>query len=132
MRARDHADKVGIFGAVFAALCCLGIPAVLGIVTAIGAGFLINDAILLPLLVLSLLVTLWGLVSGRRRHHNPTAILVGILGGVGLFVFSFIHQSRGLALTSIVVLVAASIINVVLLRGAGDKDVSTFSSRGAT
>jgi len=91
MRASNHEGKVGIVGAAFAALCCLGIPAVLGIVTSIGAGFLIHDAILLPLLVLSLLVTLWGLSSGWRRHHKPTAILVGVVGGIGLFVFSFIH-----------------------------------------
>lgn len=57
MPARDHLDKVGLLGAVFAALCCLGVSAVVSIVTAIGLGFLLNDAVLLPFLVASLLVT---------------------------------------------------------------------------
>jgi hypothetical protein len=35
---------------------------------AIGAGFLINDLILLPLLVVSLSVALWGLEKGREVH----------------------------------------------------------------
>ena len=60
MNARDHIDKIGILGATFAALCCLGISAVLSIVCAIGLGFVIHDAVLLPLLIISLFLVLWG------------------------------------------------------------------------
>lgn len=116
MSARDHIDKVGIIGAAFAALCCLGISAVLSIVTAIGLGFLINDAILLPLLAISLIVTLWGLFSGWKRHRNAAALVLGVLAGVALVVFSYFHQSRPLAFSSIVALVAASIVNIIFLR----------------
>jgi len=116
MSATDHADKVGILGATFAALCCLGISAVLSVVTAIGLGFLIKDAILLPLLVLSLLIAMYGLYSGWKRHHNPAALVVGGLAGVALVVFSYFHQSRPLAFSSIAALVAASILNIVFLR----------------
>jgi len=63
MSARDHIDKAGLLGSVLASLCCLGVSAVVSIVTALGLGFLLNDAVLLPLLVASLLVTLWGLFS---------------------------------------------------------------------
>ena len=38
----------GLFGAATAAACCLGIPVVLSAVAAVGLGFLINDAYLLP------------------------------------------------------------------------------------
>lgn len=116
MSRTDHIDKAGIFGATFAALCCLGIPAVLSVVTAIGLGFLINDAVLLPLLVLSLAITLWGLASGWRRHHVPAPLIVGVAGAIGLFVFSFVHQSRAFAIVSIVALVIASGWNVMVLR----------------
>jgi mercuric ion transport protein len=115
MAARDHIDTIGILGATFAALCCLGVSAVLSVVTAIGLGFLINDAILLPLLVLSLLVTLWGLFSGRKRHRKAAALTLGALSAVALVVFSYFHQSR-LALISIAALVGASILNIVDLR----------------
>jgi mercuric ion transport protein len=115
MAARDHIDTIGILGATFAALCCLGVSAVLSVVTAIGLGFLINDAILLPLLVLSLLATLWGLFSGRKRHRKAAALTLGALSAVALVVFSYFHQSR-LALISIAALVGASILNIVDLR----------------
>ncbi|GAC1395016.1 MAG: hypothetical protein NVSMB68_11860 [Thermoanaerobaculia bacterium] len=116
MTARDHIDKVGIFGAAFAALCCLGVSAVLSVVSAIGLGFLANDAVLLPLLVVSLLVTAWGLVSGYRRHHNPAALVLGAAGGIGLLLFTFVHVVRPLAVASIVILVLASLVNVIVLR----------------
>ena len=64
MNARDHIDKIGILGATFAALCCLGISAVLSIVSAIGLGFLIHDAVLLPLLIISL--GWWRLPASQR------------------------------------------------------------------
>ena len=116
MSARDHIDKVGLLGAVLAALCCLGVSAVVSIVTAVGLGFLLNDAVLLPLLVASLLVTLWGLFSGWRRHHNPLALGLGILGGSGLFAFSFVRQSRPVAFSSVGILVASSLLNAVMLQ----------------
>ncbi len=86
---RKNTDKIGVVGSVFAALCCLGFPALLSILSAIGLGFLINDAVLLPLLVIFLLVTLLGLVLGMREHHRASALLVGIVSAAGsLFSFS--------------------------------------------
>lgn len=116
MSATDHVDKVGILGATFAALCCLGLSAVLSVVTAVGLGFLIKDAILLPLLILSLAITLWGLLSGWRRHHNGAALVLGVLASAALIVFSYFRPSRPLAFSSIAALVAASVLNVVFLR----------------
>jgi len=48
---KRHLDKVGVGGSLFAALCCLGFPALVSILSAIGLGFLINDHILRPLLI---------------------------------------------------------------------------------
>src|SRR5712691_5846730 len=107
MPAKDHIDKAGILGATFAALCCLGISAVLSVVTAIGLGFLIRDAVLLPLLIVSLLVALWGLLSGWKRHRRPAALATGAVGAVLLLVFSYLHPSRPLAFIGIAALVAA-------------------------
>jgi hypothetical protein len=72
-----HTDKVGVAGTIFAALCCLGFPALLSILGTVGLGFLINDAILVPLLALFLIVTLRRPLSWRstsqalaRVHHR--------------------------------------------------------------
>ncbi len=58
----------GSLGSAFAAACYAGVPAVLGALSAAGLGFLVNDLILFPLLVLFLGLGLWGLWDGVARH----------------------------------------------------------------
>lgn len=115
MGFREQADKVGILGATFTALCCLGISAVVGAVSAVGLGFLINDAVLLPMLIAFLALTVWGLVSGWRRHGRPGALTLGAIAAVALLVSSFFIPQPGLAYTSIAALVAASVWNAAAL-----------------
>lgn len=105
-----YADKVGIGGSIFAALCCLGFPALLSLLAAIGLGFLINDAILLPLLAIFLVVTLGGLYSGMRHHGQPWAFILGLLSALGLFAFLFINTV--IAYVSLVGLIVASGLNI--------------------
>lgn len=81
--------RVGIFGSlgsVFAALCCAGVPAVLGALTAAGLGFLINDLILLPLLALSLGLALWSLAGGAERHGTRAVLVLGGFGAALMVV----------------------------------------------
>ena len=110
----QHLDKVGIGGSLFAALCCLGFPALLSILSAIGLGFLIKDAILLPLLVVFLALTLYGLYRGYQKHGRPGAVLLGGASAVALLVFLLVFFSRPLAYLAIAGLVAASVLNVRL------------------
>lgn len=109
-----HLDRVGVGGALFAALCCLGFPALLSILGALGLGFLINDAILLPLLVGFLALTLYGLYRGYQRYRKAGAVMLGGASAVALLVFLFVFFSRPLAYLSIAGLVAASVLNVWL------------------
>ena len=54
-------------GSTFAALCCGGVPAVLGAISLAGLGFRINDMILLPLVSLSYK----GRFLGSRERRDP-------------------------------------------------------------
>ena len=109
-----HADKWGPAGSVFAALCCLGVAPVLSALTAVGLGFLIHDAILVPLLVVFLGVTVWALGRDHLRHGNhwprrlASAAAILALGGLWL---SGAVVGLGLAL-----LLAASAWNWALIR----------------
>jgi len=121
---KRHLDKIGIAGSIFAALCCLGFSALLSILSAIGLGFLINDAILLPLLIVFLVVTVGGLALGMRRHRQPWALLISIISAAALYLFVFVWWDVVLAYISIAGLVAASLLNVLLnmkISSAGDK-----------
>jgi len=112
---RDHLDKFGVVGAAIAALCCLGLTAILSIAAALGVGFLINDAVLAPILVVSLALVVWGLVRGYRRHRNWLPLVIGGAGSLALAIASLAFPSRPIAYVSIAALVIASIANAVLL-----------------
>ncbi len=114
MAWKDHLDKLGIVGSFIAAACCLGLTAVLSIVTAIGLGFLIKDAILLPLLIVFLAVTLFGMYSGYKIHHRPWALVLASVSSAAALFFIFVHTVKFAAYLAIAGLVLASIFNVVL------------------
>lgn len=106
-------DKIGAGGTVFAALCCLGFPALLSVVSAVGLGFIVNDAVLMPLLVVFLAVALLGLYLGTLHHHNPWALILGAASVAALFSV-FIVPFPFLIYAGIADLVAASVLNVWL------------------
>jgi len=108
---KRHLDKFGIGGSLFAALCCLGFPALLSILTAVGLGFLIRDAILIPMLVVFLALTLYGLYLGIRRHGNRLALVTGSAGATIVMVSIWFGSGLGTG-AGIVILVSASLINV--------------------
>ncbi len=68
-----HADKWGPLGSIFASLCCLGFAPLLGVLSAIGLGFLVNDLILVPLLTFFLAITTVGTSTRRKaaREEGP-------------------------------------------------------------
>ncbi len=106
-----YLDKIGVIGSIIAALCCLGVSAVLSVLSAIGLAFLINDSILLPLLAFFLLVTLFGLYNGYRSHKKKTALIVGIASAIVTFMFLFILPS--ISYVGIAGLIIASVLNIL-------------------
>jgi len=114
MSWKEHLDKLGVGGSFVAAACCLGLPAVVSILGALGLGFLINDAVLLPLLLVFLAATLTGLWFGYKIHRKTGALVLGGISAVALFVFIFLYAP--IAYTAVGGLVVASVLNVVLRR----------------
>ena len=113
-------DKIGVggslFGSFFAGLCCLGSAALMSILSAFGLTFLINNAILQPILIGFLLLAVFGLVLGMRHHGNPWALIIGVLGAVTVYVFRYVSFHSLLAWLGIAGLVIASLLNVFLRR----------------
>lgn len=111
---KRHLDKVGVGGSLFAALCCLGFPALVSFLSAVGLGFIIDDAVMIPLLVTFLIITLGGLYLGMRHHHEPWALILGGVSAIATLVFVALAPSNVLAGIGIAGLIGASILNVLL------------------
>ena len=113
-RASYRATSAGMVASASALLCCAGVAPVLGLVSAVGLGFLINDAVLIPLLILALAVTLWGIRQGRRCHGRNAPWVLGWAGSgltvVGLFLWV------PLAFAGFAGVIGASVWNVLAVR----------------
>jgi mercuric ion transport protein len=86
----------GALGSAFAALCCAGIPAVVGALSAVGVGFLRNGFFLLPLLALLLGLTLWRLGRGISRHRLRGGFVVGLMRAMLIDSIDFIDEIEGI------------------------------------
>jgi mercuric ion transport protein len=79
-----------LIGAGVAAACCLGLPLVLSALGAVGLGFLIRDAYLVPIFVGFAVLNLWTLFRSARSHGRLQPFWLGlsggVVGGVGLFL----------------------------------------------
>lgn len=104
----------GVLASAVALLCCAGVAPVVGVLTALGAGFLLTDAVLIPLLVVALGATLWGLKRGRDCHGEPVPWW---LGGVGsLVAVAGVYAWVPVAFVGFAAVVAASVWNAIALR----------------
>ncbi|MEE8196827.1 MAG: MerC domain-containing protein [Acidiferrobacterales bacterium] len=104
----------GSVGSVFAGACCLGFAPFLAGLSAIGAGFLINDLILIPLFVVFLGITLWGLWTSRKKHGHPGPFFLGTAAAV--IAFAALWFFVPLSYAGLATLVATSVWDIVLLR----------------
>jgi mercuric ion transport protein len=79
-----------LLGVGVAAACCLGVPLVLSTLGAVGLGFIIHDAYLLPLFVGFVALSLWTLhrSASRRARLGPfwLALAGGVAGSIGLWL----------------------------------------------
>jgi mercuric ion transport protein len=108
-------------GAIFAALCCAGLPVILSVLTAIGLGWLRQDAILWPLMFLSLGVALWGLEAQRRSHHASGPLILAVAGAIALVAgVVFVHgfPARLLIDGGALALIGATLWNIGARTGA--------------
>ncbi|MGQ0835539.1 MAG: BufA2 family periplasmic bufferin-type metallophore [Gammaproteobacteria bacterium] len=71
-----------LIGAGVAAACCLGVPLVLSTLGAVGLGFIIHDAYLLPLFVGFIALSLWTLYRSARKHTRMQPFWLALLGGI--------------------------------------------------
>lgn len=95
-----------VAGAGFAGACCLGVTGALSILSAVGAGFLINDAFLIPLYLGLLALSVWLLYSSTRSHGNLAPFWTGLAGA--LIAFAGLWILPALVYAGLAVLITGS------------------------
>lgn len=103
-------QSTGSIGSLFAGFCCLGFAPALGLLSAIGAGFLINDLILVPLFAVFLGISIWGLRSGSRYHGDRRPFWLGTVSA--LLAFITLWFAPVIAYIGLLGLVSASIWDI--------------------
>jgi mercuric ion transport protein len=73
-------------GAAFAAACCAGASWALAALTAAGAGFLINDVVLIPLYAALLALSLWLLFRSARSHGDLKPVYLSGAGALAALI----------------------------------------------
>lgn len=96
-----------VAGAGFAAACCLGATAALSVLAAIGAGFLINDAFLIPLYLGLLGLSVWLLYRSARSHSHLAPFWAGLVGA--LVAFAGLWVSAALVYAGLAALIASNV-----------------------
>lgn len=97
-------------------LCCLGFGPLLAVLGAIGAGFLINDRILAPLLAVFLALGAAGLFLSFRQHQRWPPLLLHLASAIVVFVFTFILFVQVIVWLAIMGIVAAVVWDFFLKR----------------
>lgn len=105
------------FGAGLAAACCLGLTAAISALTAIGAGFLINDAVLIPLYLALLALSVWLLYRSAKAHASLGPFWLGLAGAVVAFAGLWIGSI--LVYVGLLAIVAGNIGDFVKARQRG-------------
>ena len=82
---RGGGSGLATLAALFTTLCCLGFPALVGLLSALGAGFLLSDRYLAPLLAATLLLTLLIVGLHLRQHHQPGPFVLSLVAAGSVF-----------------------------------------------
>lgn len=111
------AAAIGIFSVASCPACY---PALAGLLSAVGLGTLVNDAILKPLTIALLLVALSGLAYQAKRAGRYFPAVLGSLGAVGMYAGLYSAPSALLKWSGIAALIGASIWNLAPRKSSGN------------
>src|SRR6266496_6266529 len=78
-------SPLAALAALVTTLCCFGFPALVGFLSALGAGFLLSDRYLEPLLAGTLLLSLVITVLHLRQHRQPGPLILSFVAAGTVF-----------------------------------------------
>lgn len=113
---RRWVPRLGVVGSLITTACCIGLPAVVGLFTAIGAGFLVQDKYLQPLLIAFLLLTVAASALTFWSHRNPIPLVITVLAGIVIYWFIYGQYRVTFVWIGAAAMVAAQVWDVAAVR----------------
>ena len=114
MEKAKRLDVIGSSGSTFFGLCCIGSPAIMAFLAAIGLGFLNNEYIIQPLLWGFIILTGYGLARSKKHHgRKEPLVLFGI--SVAVLAVTIWFTTIGF-LIGIGGIIASTVMNIVFQR----------------
>jgi len=107
-------ETLGLAGSLFTLQCCLGFGPLIALLSATGAGFIVREPVLAPLLVFFMSLGTAGLWISRRRHRHWSPLLIHLLSAVTVLVFTFARFVVPLIWAGVAGLFTASIWDLAL------------------
>ncbi len=96
-----------LIGTAITAACCLGLPVVISVLTAIGLGFLIHDAILIPLFIGFIGFNLWMLhrTTGKQETSATETLAPFKLAAAGgaISILGLLLSVAGIGLATLLI-----------------------------
>jgi len=118
-------DKFGVVGSIIATLCCVGFAPLVALLSAIGVGFLVNDAVLLPLLIVFLMIGGIGLWSAARTHGRFQAVWLHSISALVLVLSAFVIYQRLVVWLSLAGIIGASVWSFVIQKACHTQQCKT-------
>lgn len=107
---RIWASIAGWLAAGFAALCCFGIPLAISGLALLGLPFLTTDLFLIPLMLVSLGIYIWGI--RKSGHHDSRWPMILALTG-SAFAFAGIWLSSYVSAIGFLLMLAGFILTII-------------------
>ncbi|MCF6251958.1 MAG: MerC domain-containing protein [Methylococcaceae bacterium] len=109
-------QMTSLVGTAITAACCLGLPAILSVLSAIGLGFLIHDAILIPLFTGFIGFNLWMLVRAVKKQQvcateTMTPFKLAAIGGV-ISILGLLLSVAGIGLATLLIYIGLGLFFV--------------------
>lgn len=120
--ARPHLEKVSVIGTALAVLGCLGFPAVIAVLSTLGARWLLKVQYLLPLLLVLLGLGLGHLYRAYHLHRRPFPLALAGMGGAAILATEVYrglthHHLYILGYPGLALFIAAFILNARFQQG---------------
>ena len=111
------------------ATCPVCISAYVGVLSAVGLGFLINERVLVPLIAFFLAINIVSVAWSTRSHRRREPLLGTLLGSAAVVVGRLMWHVHLLVYSGVVLLLAASLFNLWLRRPRQERLIQIVRAR---